>query len=725
MQKKVDAGLTRDLKNAPGARRLAIAGEYLARIGGVFQQDTIDRLHAEILRAFPPADRSALQQWAATLPPGPAADYLRARLAADAGDNAASAQHWDRFFALHAGREPGLLLSYARVLVELGRYPEAAGRIRRALEQHPRYTFFPRAEKVIARLAAEERDWLRECRIAILGTSTTSLLVPILEACAFRDRIRAHVYEGLYGAMHQEALDPASGVAKFRPGVVFLVNHWRDLDLPPVIADEAAFIERSVAERVALWQRLRERFGCHVVQFAFDFPSEEPYGYVSRSVAGGRTRVISLLNLRLHEAAPAGVSILDAPTLQREIGLNRWSDPMAWDSFRQHPSTDALPALVEGVLAHLRAVLGLTRKVLVVDLDDTLWKGIIGEDGLSGIQIGPGTPAGEAHLRLQRYMLDLKSRGVLLAVASKNNPEDARLPFEKHEHMLLRLPDFAAFEANWNDKAHSIRAIAQRLSLGLESFVFLDDNPVEREWIRSQLPEVAVVDAGPSIFYYVQCLDRERYFYPLALSAEDQARAEQYRTESTREQMRAAAQSLEQFLLDLRLRASVTPITGANLARVAQLTNKTNQFNLTTRRYTDEQIRTLAADPNGWTAAFHLADRMGDYGLIGVLFCTPAESPHRWEIDTWLMSCRALGRQMEKYIFDRLIEAAQARGVREIIGIYRPTAKNGLVADLYDQLGFRRMDACEGETQYILPVPENAITTATHVADQTVPAVTA
>ncbi|HZU25146.1 MAG TPA: HAD-IIIC family phosphatase [Bryobacteraceae bacterium] len=724
MQKKVDAGLSRDLKNAPGARRLAIAAEYLAKIGAAFQQETIDRLHGEILRAFPTEDRPALLEWGRALPATAAAEYLRARLAADAGDNTASAAHWEKFFALHAGREPGLLLSYARVLADLGRYSDAAGRLRRAIEQHPKYAFFPRAERVLSKLAAEERSWLRECRIGILGNSTTSLLVPILEACAFRDRIRAHLYEGLYGSMHQEALDPGSGLARFRPDIVLLVNHWRDLDLPPVISDENEFIEHFVAERIALWRRLREQFGCHVVQFAFDFPSEEPYGYVSRSVPGGRTRVISLLNLRLHEAAPGGVSILDTPTLQREIGLNRWSDPMAWDSFRQHPATDALPALGEGILAHLRAVLGLTRKVLVVDLDDTLWKGIIGEDGVSGIQIGPGTPAGEAHARLQKYMLDLKSRGVLLAVASKNNPEDARLPFEQHAHMLLRLDDFAAFEANWNDKAESIRTIARRLSLGLDSFVFLDDNPVEREWIRSQLPEVAVVDAGPSIFYYVQCLDRERYFYPLALSVEDQARAEQYRTENAREQMRASAQSLEQFLVDLRLRASVVPVSSANLARVAQLTNKTNQFNLTTRRYNEEQIRRLVADPNGWTAAFHLADRMGDYGIVGVLLCVPDGAPDRWEIDTWLMSCRALGRQMEKYMFDRLIESAQSRGIREIRGVYRRTAKNGIVADLYEQLGFLRAGGAADEVRYSFAVPARPVATATHVQDETPTAVT-
>ena len=715
MQKKVDAGLSSDLKTAPGARRLIIAAEYVGKIGSNFQQEPLDRLHAEILRAFPPEDRAALVEWSASLTSGPAAEYLRAKLAADAGQPAAGAEHWKAFFALHAGREPALLLSYARVLTDLGCLDEAAANLRRALEQRPKYTFFPRAEKVIARIAAQNRGWLRECRIAIIGTSTTTLLAPVMNACAFRDRIHAHIYEGLYGSMHQEILDPSSGLAAFRPEIVFLVNHWRDLALSPLISDETAFIDGILADRRALWTRLREQFGCHVVQFAFDFPYEEPYNYLSRSVPGGRTRVVTLLNLRLHEQAPPGVSILDTPTLQREIGMHRWSDPVAWDSFRQHPSTEALPALAEGMLAHLRAVLGLSRKVLVTDLDNTLWKGIVGEDGIMGIEIGPGTPAGEAHVRLQRYMLDLKSRGVLLAVASKNNPADARLPFEQHAHMLLRLSDFAAFEANWNDKAQSIREIARRLSLGLDSFVFLDDNPLEREWVRSQLPEVAVVDAGPSISHFVQCLDSARYFYTFTLSAEDQARAEHYRSEAAREQLQSTAPSLDQFLEDLRLRGTVLPVNDGNLARVAQLVNKTNQFNLTTRRYTAARIGEIAADPSGWAAAFQLADRMGDYGVIAVVFCVSDGTPNSWEIDTWLLSCRAMGRQMERFMFDRLVEEAQRRGIRQITGVYRPTERNAVVASLYEELGFTRTAESEGEQRYTYTVPAHPVVSAAHI----------
>ncbi len=454
-----------------------------------------------------------------------------------------------------------------------------------------------------------------------------------------------------------------------------------------------------------------------MVQHGFDFPAEDPYGYLSQSLPGGRARMIAAINRRLSRSySPPLMCPFSTRPLpsSASAGSDRWEDAGLWHSFRQHPSTEALPALAEAQQAHLRAVLGLTRKVLVVDLDNTLWKGVIGEDGLQGIQIGPGTAAGEAHQRLQEYLRDLKTRGILLAVCSKNNPEDARLPFEKHEHMVLRLDDFAAFQANWNDKAQNLREIAERLSLGLDSFVFLDDSPLEREWVRSQLPQVAVVELGSSAFHYVRDLDRGKHFFALSLSKEDLARAEQYQAESQREILRSTSQSLDEFLSQLQLEALVVPVSSANLARVTQLANKTNQFNVTTRRYTEAQVERLAAGAGTWAGAFHLSDRMGSYGLIGLIFCVP--SAGRWEIETWLMSCRALGRQMERFMLDRLLEAAVENGVREIIGVYRPTAKNGLVANLYDNLGFSRVPGeTSGEVRYSMIVPEIAAITATWI----------
>lgn len=703
--------LTHRLRAATdAAAKRKIAEEALANLGPGLHSQDIEIMHA----ALKPTT-AGLLAWAKALPSAPDTAYLCALFASELGTEGAA--RWEHFFSLHAGRDPLHLLAHAQALAADSRFEEAADRLRMALAQPLRYSFFPRSERLIASLAARVTSHSRECRIAVLGTSTTSLMIPILRALCLRDRIRTEFYEGLYGAAEREILDSESGLARFRPFVVFLVTHWRDLALPPAISGEESEVRRIVEQKKVFWRRLSDQFGCYVVQFAIDFPGDEPHGYLAESLAGGRSRVIAAINLRMREEAPAHVSILDAPALQREVGIKHWEDPLLWHSFKQHPGTEALPALAELQQAHLRALLGLARKVLVTDLDNTLWKGVIGEDGLTGIQIGPGSAAGEAHQRLQQYMLDLKSRGILLAVCSKNNPDDARLPFEKHEHMRLRVEDFAAFVANWEDKASNLCTIAAQLSLGLDSFVFLDDNQLDRDWVRAQLPQVAVIDVGPSVFHYVRDLDRGRHFFTLSLSEEDLARASQYRSQSMRESIRASAQSMDEFLAQLHLKGSVSLVAESNLSRVTQLVNKTNQFNLTTRRYTEAQVRQFAEDPNGWAAAFQLSDRMGSYGLIGVMFCRPVGPRHRWEIDTWLMSCRTLGRQMEHFMFDRLLEAARERGIREIAALYRATGKNALVAQLCDTLGFTRISETPEEVRYLLAVPEQPAIVATHIHD--------
>lgn len=700
------------------SKKLAVAAGALDILGARF-----DATAVEVVSAALQADAGAALDWAEKQAESVNSAYLCALLAEHAEDPKVCA-FWENFFSFGAGRDPFHRLAYARALAAQARRTEAARQMQLALVQPVRYAFFPRAEKLVEEIRDEPGWPLRKARVAVLGTSTTSLLIPVLKALCLRDRIHAVFYQGLYGAVQQEVLDPGSGLAKFRPDVLFLVTHWRDLGLPAITNDAEAAIDHVVEEHKLLWQRLSDQFDCHVVQHAYDFPAEDAYGYLAGSVAGGRSRMIQAINQAIQREVPPHVSILDTPAIQRQAGLDRWEDATLWHSFKQHPGTEALVALAEMQQAHLRAVLGLTRKVLVVDLDNTLWKGIVGEDGLEGIQIGPGSPAGEAHQRLQEYMRDLSSRGILLAVCSKNNPDDARLPFEKHEHMLLRLEDFAAFQANWNDKAQNLREIAEKLSLGLDSFVFLDDNPMEREWVRSQLPQVTVPEVGSSVASWVRDLDRAMYFFALSLSKEDLARAGQYRSEAQREVLRSTSQSLDEFLVQLKLEASVVPVSDANLQRVTQLINKTNQFNLTTRRYTEAQVRQLAQRSRSWTMAFHLSDRMGAYGLIGVMFCV-ATGSDEWEIDIWLMSCRVLGRQMERFMFDRMMEGAAAMGVRKIKGTYRPTGKNNLVADAYTKLGFSKTSETAEETRYEIAVPESLAPTATHIRNLSDPAVMA
>jgi FkbH-like protein len=709
----MDRVLSRRLRALDHPACLELARETLERLGSRFDSDVCSLLVEELDRF----GGALLNVWLDTLPDTPNGAWLRTQLLSDA---AALAPAWERFFSFQARRDPLDLLAWSRALAATGAYEDAAQKLRLALEQDVRYAFVARAEKLVRELAGSVRSNLRQCKIAVLGSSTTNLIVPVLQALCLRDRIGVEIYEGPYGSIEQEILDAQSGLARFRPDIVMLVMHWRDLQLEAVTQNEEAMVTRLFEERKASWKRMSRSFACHIIQPSFDYPAGEAYGHLADVLPGGRTRVIDLLNLRLREEAPAYVSILNLAAAQREVGTRRWEDELHWTRYRQHPAAEALPELAEAYMSHVRAVLGLSRKVLVTDLDNTLWKGVIGEDGLDGICIGPGSPEGEAHLDLQRYMLDLKRRGILLAVCSKNNVEDAQLPFQQHPHMALRLDDFAAFRANWDDKAANLRAMARELSLGLDSFVFLDDNPLEREWVRSQLSEVAVVELGSSPFRYLHQLDRGHYFEALSLSREDLVRADQYRVEAQREGLRASAGSLDDFLQKLQLEAAVEEVTAKNLARVTQLVNKTNQFNVTTRRYTEAQIHAMAGDPRGWVGAFQMSDRMGSYGLIGLLCCRPADRGI-WEIDTWLMSCRTLGRQMEKFMFDRLIEAAVERRVDHIVGVYLPTAKNGLVKELYDQMGFRRIRESGDEVRYELDVPATPAITAIHVRNVTTP----
>jgi FkbH-like protein len=720
----LESHLGRELKGQSKREQFATARTYLEALGAALSPDGIELLRSVLGRGGNDRDddRDQMESWLAGLPPTRNAARLNALLATDLG-LARAASAWRSYLDGEPVREPADLLAYARVLADAGAWDEAARQLRLALSSPMPYTLFARSEKLVARVAEHDRSSLRTARIAILGNATTAFFAQVLRSLCFRDRIAVEIYEGAYGSQQQEILDPDSGLAKFRPTIVMLPLSWRDLRLMGNAEAPRAIEGNLLAERYQAWKQISERFRCHVIQYASDYPATESFGYLGNKLDGGRRRVIEVLNRGLWDHAPGFVSIVDTPELQRAIGT-AWEDAAQWAQYQQHPATSALPELAESVAAHIRAVVGLTRKVLVTDLDNTLWKGVIGEDGVAGIEVGPGTPAGEAHLQLQVYLKELRERGVVLAVSSKNNPEDARQPFEEHAGMALKLDDFAAFRANWDDKAENIRRIAQELSLGLDSFVFIDDNPLEREWVRSQLPDVAVVELGPSIFQWVREIDRGRHFFALTLSAEDVARAKQYQQQSARETLRSAYGSMDEFLQQLRLEASVEPVSPANLARVTQLINKTNQFNLTTRRYTEAQIaqwmNESRSDGNVWLGAFQMSDRFGSYGLIGVLICRETGS-HAWEIDTWLMSCRTLGRQMEKFMFDRLLDAAREREVRTLVGVYRPTAKNKMVAGLYDQFGFRRVSEAASEAaeeiRYELSVPLERAITATQVRD--------
>jgi FkbH-like protein len=367
-----------------------------------------------------------------------------------------------------------------------------------------------------------------------------------------------------------------------------------------------------------------------------------------------------------------------------------------WNLAKLSFSDEIIALYADHVARTIAAIRGKSRKVLVLDLDNTVWGGVIGDDGIDGIQIAQGDARGEAFLTVQRLALDLRKRGVVLAVCSKNTDHVAREPFEKHPEMLLKLDQIAVFQANWNDKATNLQSIAEELSLGLDSFVFLDDNPVERGLIRKLLPQVAVPELPDDPALYARTLAAAGYFEAIAFASEDLNRAGFYQDNAKRATMQKQVGGVDAYLASLDMTITFQPFDAAGRARIVQLINKSNQYNLTTRRYTDPEVAEAESDRDVFTLQVRLADIFGDNGMISVVICRPGE-PEIWEIDTWLMSCRVLGRKVEHMVLREVLCHARANGIRKLAGAYRPTDRNQLVADHYAKLGFTKVGEQDSE----------------------------
>ena len=614
----------------------------------------------------------------------PAKRWVRAALLEQAGRWAEAEAELARVTSLDGLQIPDVLLERARIEQRSGTPAVALAHLRAALAMHPDYPFYIRAERLASK-CADPSAARRRVRIALVGTSTTSFLASVLKLLCLRDRIEAELYEAPLGALEQTIL--GDDLYAFQPDFVLLLVNWRDAALPDLAPDPSAVAARMAATYERLWERLAVRSRARILQTTFGLPPADPCQALAAASPAGRVSVLREINRRLRGSAGDRVDLLDSESLAgRHPGT--WDDPVEWSAARMYPSGGALPVLAEEIVSYMRAHLGLGRKVLAVDLDNTLWGGVVGEDGLAGIQLGPPSALGERYQDLQRYLLSLKQRGVLLAVVSKNNPEDAAAVFRRHPGAVLTLGDFAAFAANWNDKPENLRQIASSLDLALDSFVFLDDNPVERERVRTALPDVAVPEIPGEPARSIGALERGRYFQALHISEEDRKRTESYGARRRGRELAAACGSVTDYLDSLDMTIREEPVDLENCSRVAQLINKTNQCNLTTRRYTVEQVRALLDADGWWFRAFRLADRFTDHGLIAVMLVAQEEAA--WRVDSWLLSCRVIGRGVEKFMFNTLLEAARRAGAASLGAEYLPTSKNAPVSTLLPSLGFER-----------------------------------
>lgn len=455
----------------------------------------------------------------------------------------------------------------------------------------------------------------------------------------------------------------------------------------------------------SIWTSIGEAVGCQIVQNNFELPCNAILGNLDAISPGGATRFINELNrcFALEATANPRLTLQDLSSISARVGLNQWFDPERWLSYKIANTVEGSFAIATSLAALVRAMYGRARKVLVLDLDNTLWGGVIGDDGPDKIVLGRETPIAEAYTAFQEYCLSLRQRGVLLAVCSKNDEAVAKQGFA-HPDSVLKLEHFSAFKANWEPKHENILAIAQELNLGVDSFVFVDDNPAERAIVEAQIPSVAVPDVGNEVAKYASIIEVQRYFELLSLGKEDLTRAKLYEQNAQRAHLEQRFANYGEYLDSLEMTAEIGAFNATYMERIAQLTNKSNQFNLTTRRYTLAEIESTVNDGRHIGIYGKLADRFGDNGLISVVL--GSVQGLELHLDLWLMSCRVPKREMEIAMLDGLVERAKERNIELVIGYYLPTAKNGMVANHYEKLGFTltSKDEATGATTWSLDI---------------------
>jgi FkbH-like protein len=489
-------------------------------------------------------------------------------------------------------------------------------------------------------------------RLALLASSTVDHLLPPIRIAGLRRRLLIEVYVGAFGQFRQELLDTTSALHRFNPDFVLFALGCRELLASVPIVASKDEVDRAVMQAVSdleeLWQRAR---GLHasVIQQSFLDITEPVFGSYDRLVPAAPSQLVDCLNSKAAVAVSReAVLWLDIARLSARDGIEAWFDSVRWYQGKIEISPQAATIYGDVVARLIAAQRGQSKKCLVLDLDNTLWGGVLGDVGLENIVLGQGSGAGEAHLALQRYAKALKERGIMLAVCSKNEEAVADAAFNEHPEMVLTRQDMSAFIVNWSDKAENLRTIAKQLNIGLDSLVFVDDNPAERARVRESLPMVAVPELPDDPTHYVRSIADAGYFEAVSFTEEDQQRVGQYAANEQRETLRNSLQSMDDFLRGLDMSVHFGPVTTRDLARATQLINKTNQFNTTTRRITAEELAELAADPHNIVLQFRLADRFGDNGLVSVmLICQARGDPSTLEVANWVMSCRVFGRQLE------------------------------------------------------------------------------
>lgn len=539
-------------------------------------------------------------------------------------------------------------------------------------------------------------------KIAVLGGSTTDDIVSVLELFLLDMGFECKFYQSEYGQFWQDAVFSNEELDSFAPDLVYIHTSLRNLSFLPTPRSNEQEIEQGLnAELDKLsqaWDGVKEHFNCPVIQNNFELPSYRLMGNMDASDRRGVVNFVTRLNVKLYDriAERKEIYLNDINWLSAAYGLEKWSDPKFWYLYKYALDINAIPELAFQIANIIKAIFGKNKKALALDLDNTLWGGIVGDDGAENLEIGKETAEAMAYYEFQKYVKAHKDIGVLLTVCSKNEEENA-IAGLSHPEGVLRPEDFVNIKANWLPKDKNIADIAQELNILAESIVFVDDNPAEREIVRGQLAGTAVPEIG-EVTDYIRVLDRSGFFETVSLSEDDFKRNEMYRANAERAKAQSKFENYEDYLLSLEMRGEIADFSPMYIQRITQLTNKSNQFNLTTKRYTVEQMETVYNSDEYVRLYGKLYDKFGDNGVVAVTIGKlreVKEGEKTLDIELWLMSCRVLKRDMELAMLDRLVEEAKKRGVSEIFGYYYPTAKNKMVAGLYESFGFEKVSENE------------------------------
>lgn len=568
-------------------------------------------------------------------------------------------------------------------------------------------------KKSLKKILLENSSKYIEKKIAILGGQTTQNIKLMLELFLLNYGIKPIFYESEYNQYYEDGFFPNKELEAFAPDIIYVCTCIRNINEFPCLSDEENTVEEkkkaTISKFYGLWDALSQRYHCPIIQNNFEYPFFRLMGNKDASDYHGRVNFVTTLNCAFYEYAQdhENFYICDVNYISASYGLEKWADPFYWHMYKYSVAVPAIPYLSFNVANIVKSIYGKNKKVLNLDLDNTLWGGVIGDDGADNIEIGQETSLAQTYSEFQQYIKLQKQLGVLLTVNSKNDESNALSGFERPDTVLTK-DDFIKFKANWEPKSLNLSNTAAELNLLPESFVFVDDNPAEREIVSQQLNGVSVPEID-TVEHYIQIIDKSGFFEVTALSEDDLKRNAMYQENAKRQKLQSSFINYEDYLKSLEMKGEIKSFSPLYMSRIAQLTNKSNQFNLTTRRYNQSEIESLSKDPKHITLYGKLGDKFGDNGVVSVVIGRiDGNDNDELHMELWLMSCRVLKRDMEFAMMDELVEKAKNAGVKKIFGYYYPTAKNAMVKGFYGTQGFTKVsEDSEGNSVWEFDIEDN------------------